>query len=98
MVAGRPAPLQAQGADLLASVRVTWWRTRRCNLLSSRSGISTEKVVDRPRPSKSCSIVVHHNDVVMVVMMVVVMIRFVHDYGWLVFDDDYISPDHWCER
>jgi hypothetical protein len=42
--------------------------------------------------------VVHHNDVVMVVMMVMMMIRFVHDYGWFVFDDDYISPDHWCER
>ena len=42
---------------------------------------------------------VHHNDVVMVVvMMVVVMIRFVHDYGWFVSDDDYISTDHWCER
>jgi hypothetical protein len=43
--------------------------------------------------------VVHHNHVVMIVMMmVVVMIRFVHDYGWFVSDDDNISPDHGCER
>jgi hypothetical protein len=56
-------------------------------------------VVDRPGPAKSCSIVMHHNDVVMVVMMVMMMmIRFVHDYSWFVLDDDYISPDHWCER